>query len=89
MNGRINLLTCVCCTRGQCCSPLFVCLFVLFSIDIDYLEFNSSHLLTHKRSVVRSLLDRDNAVSSNDVVKNAEISRIRSTLAVNNYPKHL
>ena len=53
------------------------------------MDFNSNHPLTHKRSVVRSLLDRADAVSSNDVVKNAEINRIRSTLVLNNYPKQL
>ena len=54
-----------------------------------YLDFNSNRPLTHKRSVVCSLMDRASLVSSNDDVKDVEIDRIRSTLSINNYPKYL
>ena len=54
-----------------------------------YLDFNSNHPLAHKRSVVRSLMDRAVLFSSKNDAKNVEINRIRSTLSLNNYPNYL
>ena len=51
-----------------------------------YLNFRSNHPLEHKQSVVRSLIDRANALCSTTKNRQDEIKHVKDTLKLNLYP---
>ena len=51
-----------------------------------YLNFRSDHPLEHKQSVVRSLIDRANALCSTTKNRQDEIKHVKDTLKLNLYP---
>ena len=53
-----------------------------------YLDFNSHHSVQHKESVVRSLVTRGEAFSSDDTGRSSEMKHVGKTLRANNYPNH-
>ncbi len=53
----------------------------------QYLNFESNHPLQHKRSVVRTLLNRTDTIVSQEEDKSLEKRHVRQALSRNNYPK--
>ena len=51
-----------------------------------YLRFRSDHPLEHKQSVVRSLIDRANALSPTTKNRQDEIKHVKDTLKLYSYP---
>ena len=51
-----------------------------------YLNFRSDHPLEHKQSVVRSLIDRANALCSTTKNRQDELKHVKDTLKLNSYP---
>ena len=49
-----------------------------------YLDFNSHHPATHKRSVAKTLLERAFNVPSNEEAKAKEVSHVKDVLKINN-----
>jgi hypothetical protein len=53
-----------------------------------YLDFNSHHPMTHKRSVATTLLRRATSIPSNSQERDAELQHVKEVLKTNNYPDH-
>ncbi|XP_077976215.1 uncharacterized protein LOC144432061 [Styela clava] len=54
-----------------------------------YLNFNSSHPLNHKRSVVSSLMNRAKTLISDETKQKQELNFIKKTLRQNGYPTRM
>ena len=54
-----------------------------------YLDFESHHPLTHKLSVVSTLLHRVDTHCSTTSMKDAELAHVKATLKMNGYPRTL
>ena len=52
-----------------------------------YLNFNSSHLISAKRAMVRALMDRAENVCSDPVILADEMEHLSKVLHYNNYPQ--
>ena len=64
--------------------------FEVYNFSVDpihgmFLNFRSDHPLEHKQSVVRSLIDRANALCSTTKNRQDEIKHVKDTLKLNSY----